>query len=345
MTDPADIPTTDQPRRRRLGWVLTCFVLLLIAGATIVGGAAVMLHRAYSDPGPLRAETNLIIPSGASGRMIARALTEAGVSADERLVQVLMRLFAPEKPLRAGEYAFPAGISLREAIAKLQSGDVVVRRVTIAEGLTTREVLATLNLAEGLTGDLPDAAEIGEGTLLPETYHYSWGDSRADLLARMRAAMQTAVGRLWAARDEGLPIKTPQEAVVLASIIERETGVPEERARVASVFINRLNRGMRLQSDPTVVYGLETDGGPFTGRLLRRHLEIDHPFNTYTRDGLPPSPIANPGLESISAALKPAETKFFYFVADGTGGHAFARTLSEHNRNVANWRRIQRQAR
>lgn len=345
MTDPADIPATDRPRRRRLGWVLTSFVLLLIAGATVLGGATVMLHRAYSEPGPLRTETNLIIPPGASGRMIARALTEAGVSADERLVQVALRLFAPEKPLRAGEYAFPAGISLREAIGKLQSGDVVVRRVTIAEGLTTREVLATLRLAEGLTGDLPDAAEIGEGTLLPETYQYSWGDSRADLLARMQAAMQSAVARLWAERDEDLPLKTPEEAVVLASIIERETAVPEERARVASVFINRLNRGMRLQSDPTVVYGLETDGGPFTGRLLRRHLAIDHPFNTYTRDGLPPSPIANPGLESIAAALQPADTKYFYFVADGTGGHAFARTLSEHNRNVANWRRIQRQAR
>jgi len=345
MTDPADTPTTETPRRRRFGWLLTCFVLLLIAGATIGGGAAVMLHRAYSDPGPLRADTGLIIPQGASGRMIARALTDAGVTADERLVQVALRFFAPEKPLRAGEYAFPAGISLRETIAKLQSGDVVVRRVTIAEGLTTREVLDLLALAEGLSGDLPEVSGIGEGTLLPETYHYSWGDSRADLVARMQTAMESAVARLWAERDEGLPLKTPQEAVVLASIIERETAVPAERGRVASVFINRLNRGMRLQSDPTVVYGLATGDGPFTGRLLRRHLEIDHPHNTYTRDGLPPSPIANPGLDSLAAALKPAETGFFYFVADGTGGHAFARTLAEHNRNVANWRRIQRQAR
>ena len=160
----------------------------------------------------------------------------------------------------------------------------------------------------------------------------------------MKSAMDAAVERLWADRDKDLPLKTPQEAVVLASIIERETAVPEERARVASVFINRLNRGMRLQSDPTVVFGMGTEDGPFTGRLLRRHLEIDHPHNTYTRDGLPPSPIANPGLESIAAALKPAATKYFYFVADGSGGHAFARTLAEHNRNVRKWRQIQRRA-
>lgn len=345
MTEPADTPTPEKPRRHLFGWLVTCLVLFLIAGATIGGGATVMLHRAYSDPGPLRADTSLIIAPGSSGQDIARVLTGADVTADPRLFQLALRFFAPDKPLRAGEYAFPAGISLRDTIAKLQSGDVVVRRVTIAEGLTTREVLATLGLAEGLTGDVPAASEIGEGTLLPETYHYSWGDSREGLLDRMQAAMQTAIARLWAAREEGLPLNTPQEAVVLASIIERETAVPEERGQVASVFINRLNRGMRLQSDPTVVYGLATGDGPFTGRLLRRHLEIDHPHNTYTRDGLPPSPIANPGLDSLAAALRPAKTGYYYFVADGTGGHAFARTLAEHNRNVANWRRIQRRAR
>jgi len=209
-----------------------------------------MLHRAYTDPGPLSADTNLVIPSGASGRAIAQALTQAGVSADERLVQLSIRLFADKTPLRAGEYAFPAGISLRDAIGKLQSGEVVVRRVTFAEGLSTREILATLSRAEGLRGPVPEASEFSEGELLPETYHYSLGDSRADIVARMKSAMDAAVERLWADRDKDLPLKTPQEAVVLASIIERETAVPEERARVASVFINRLNRGMRLQSIP-----------------------------------------------------------------------------------------------
>lgn len=345
MTDPSDIPTTEPRRRRRWGWLVSCFLFLLIAGASIVGGGAVMLHRAYSDPGPLKADINLVIPSGASGHAIAKVLTEAGVTADERLVKISMGLFAGEKPLRAGEYGFPAGVSLQNAIKKLQTGDVVVRRVTFAEGLSTREILEALSRAEGLTGLAPEASEIGEGALLPETYHYNLGDSRTDIVARMKGAMDAAVARLWAERDENLPLKSPQEAVVLASIIERETAVPEERARVASVFINRLNRGMRLQSDPTVVFGMGTDEAPFTGRLLRRHLEIDHPHNTYTRVGLPPSPIANPGLESIAAALKPAVTKYLYFVADGTGGHAFARSLAEHNRNVAKWRQIQRRAR
>lgn len=342
-----EMPETppEKPRRRRWAWLLSAFVLLLIAAATIAGGATVMLHRAYSDPGPLQADTRLIIPAGATGRQIAQALTESGIVADARLVKISLRTFAPDRPMRAGEYIFPAGVSLRDAIGKLQDGDVVVRRVTFAEGLTTREILAELSLAEGLTGPVPAPDEIGEGTLLPETYHYSWGDSRADLVARMQSAMTETLDRLWAERADGLPLKTPEEAVVLASIVEKETAVPEERPEVAGVFINRLNRGMRLQSDPTVAYGLRTDEGEFTGRLLFKHLETDHPHNTYTRDGLPPGPIANPGEGSLAAALNPAETEYFYFVADGTGGHAFARTLAEHNRNVAKWRRIQRQNR
>ena len=343
-----DIPETspDAPRRpRRLAWLLSAFIFLLIAGATIAGGAVVMLHRAYSDPGPLQAEVRLVVPAGASGREIARVLADAGVSADERLFQVALRFLASEKPLRAGEYIFPAGVSLREAIVKLQAGDVVVHRLTIAEGLTTRAVLAALSAETGLVGLLPTAEELGEGVLLPETYHFSLGDRRAEIVARMQNAMATAVARLWAAREDGLPLKTPEEAVVLASIIERETAVPDERARVAAVFINRLKRGMRLQSDPTVAYGLGPENGSFSGRLLFRHLETDHPYNTYTRVGLPPGPIANPGVDSIAAALNPAESKDLYFVADGTGGHAFARNLAEHNRNVAKWRRIQRNSR
>jgi len=338
--------STDAPRASRLwSWVVSAFVFLLIAGATIAGGAVVMLHRAYSDPGPLRADVGLVIPVGASGRDIARVLTNAGVSADERLFQVSLRFLASEKPLRAGEYIFPAEVSLRDAILKLQAGEVIVHRVTIAEGLTTRAVLAALEAEKGLVGALPAAGELGEGVLLPETYHFSLGDRRSDIVTRMRSSMSETVARLWAEREEGLPLKTPAEAVVLASIIERETAVPHERPRVAAVFINRLKRGMRLQSDPTVAYGLGPENGTFSGRLLFRHLETDHPYNTYTRSGLPPGPIANPGVDSIAAALNPAETKDIYFVADGTGGHAFARTLAEHNRNVAKWRRIQRKSR
>ena len=345
MSETPETPVSAPRRRRRWGWIVSLFVLLLIAAATVAGGGFVMLHRAYTDPGPLASDTVVVIPPGSSGREIVGRLTDAGISADPRLARLVLRLFASERPLRAGEYAFPASISLKDAIGKLQDGDTVVRRVTIAEGLTTREALVVLSQAEGLEGNTPEPAEVGEGSLLPETYHFSLGDTRSDVVARMQTSMREALAQEWSARDEGLPLSSAAEALILASIVEKETVVPSERPRVAAVFINRLKRGMRLQSDPTVAYGLSTDEGEFSGRLLNKHLETDHPYNTYTRDGLPPAPIANPGRESIAAVLHPADTKDLYFVADGTGGHAFARTLAEHNRNVAKWRRIQRERR
>ncbi len=332
-------------QRRGVGWLISIFVFVLIAGATLAGGGTVMLHRAYSDPGPLTADVSVVIPPGASGQAIASSLVNAGVAADTRLFAIAVRFLAPERPLRAGEYAFSAAISLRDVVAKLQAGDTVVRRVTVAEGLTTRQILEIIEGAQGLSGPTPTPLELGEGAMLPETYHFTLGDTRAALISRMRAARDAGLARLWSARKEGLPLASPEEALILASIVERETAVAEERARVAGVFINRLNRGMRLQSDPTVAYGL-TDAGVALDRPLRRaDLAVDHPYNTYVRRGLPPGPIANPGLASIAAVLNPADTKDLYFVADGTGGHAFARTLAEHNRNVARWRRIQREQR
>jgi UPF0755 protein len=330
-------------RSRRIGWIVSILLFVAIAGATLFGGGAVMLHRVYTDPGPLIGETTLVVPRGASGRAIGALLADAGIISDGRLLPLAVRVFGPDRPLRAGEYNFPAGISLRDAVIKMQAGETVVRRLTVAEGLTTREVLAAVAAAEGLTGPVPET--VPEGGLLPETYHYSLGDSRSDLVARMAAARDVALARLWRERIDGLPLETPGEALILASIVERETAVPEERARVAAVFINRLNRGMRLQSDPTVAYGLVEDGLPLDRPLLRRDLETDHPYNTYVHRGLPPGPIANPGLASIAAVLNPAMTEELYFVADGSGGHAFARTLAEHNRNVARWRRIQRERR
>jgi UPF0755 protein len=326
-----------------VGWLVSIFVFVLITGATLGGGGTVMLHRAYSDPGPLAADTAVVIPRGASGQSIAKTLVDAGIAADTRLFAIAVRFLAPDRPLRAGEYAFSAGVSLSDAVAKLQAGDTVVRRVTVAEGLTTREILALIEVAEGLVGPTPEASELGEGAMLPETYHFSLGDTRVELIARMTAARDAALTRLWEARQDGLPLASPEEALILASIVERETAVPAERARVAGVFINRLLRGMRLQSDPTVAYGLADNGVPLDRPLRRADLAVDHPYNTYVHRGLPPGPIANPGLASIAAVLNPAETKDLYFVADGTGGHAFARTLADHNRNVARWRRFQRE--
>ncbi len=215
-------------------------------------------------------------------------------------------------------------------------------RVTVAEGTTAWQVAEGLKLADFLTGEV--AAVPPEGSLKPDSYEVVKGAARGDLLAEMGTRQAAVMAELWPTRAEGLPYDTPEEAMVMASIVEKETGVPEERGKVASVFVNRLREGMKLQTDPTVIYGV-TKGQGTLGRGLRQsELRRDTPYNTYVIDGLPPGPIANPGAASIAAALNPDQTDFLFFVADGTGGHAFATTLAEHNENVAKWREIEAQA-
>lgn len=230
---------------------------------------------------------------------------------------------------------------MREVMDKLERGDTLVRRLTVPEGLTSREVAALLEQAEGLVGSMTEVPE--EGSLLPETYHYSHGDSREGLIARMSEALDETLEALWRSRAGDLPLASPREALILASIVEKETGVPQERPLVASVFVNRLRKGMRLQSDPTVAYGLTLGGQPLDRPLTKKDLAQSTPYNTYLIQGLPPGPIASAGKAALEAVLAPADTELLYFVADGSGGHAFARSLEEHNRNVASWRRIQKQ--
>lgn len=244
-----------------------------------------------------------------------------------------------DKPvLKAGEYRFPAHVTLRAAMDLVAEGRTVVRRLTVPEGLTSARILKLVQEAEGLSGTVTTVP--AEGSLLPETWNYSWGDDRAALLARMMRARDEVLADLWPKRAANLPLKSPAEALVLASIVEKETGLAAERPQVAAVFINRLRRNMRLQSDPTVVYGA-SPGNPPERSPTRAELDQANAWNTYRIDGLPPSPIANPGRASIAAVLNPATHDFLYFVADGSGAHAFARTLDEHNRNVARWRRLQ----
>ena len=281
----------------------------------------------------------LVIPLASSGEETAALLLANGVIASPLAFGLGTRIDGLSSRLKAGEYLFPAGISARGAGELLASGRTVQRRLTIAEGLTVVQVANLLRAAEGMDGDVDPLPP--EGSLLPETYFYSWGDARTRTIERAQRAMRDALAELWPKRAADVPFATAQEAVVLASIVERETAHADERARVAGVFVNRLRQRMRLQADPTVAYGIDP-AGPLGRPLSRADLETRHAWNTYTNEGLPPTPIANPGRATIEATLNPQKTDELYFVADGEGRHVFARTLAEHNRNVARLREIER---
>jgi UPF0755 protein len=325
-----------------MGWFLR-LLFTVIVGAIIIGGA--VIYWSYKDlkaPGPSTADTTVVIESGASVNGIARQLEEAGVIRDAFVFSWRVRFLPEGQSLKAGEYKFPAAISAEDAMRKMLDGDVVQYSVTIPEGLTSAQILALIAKAPDLEGDVPTALP-QEGSLLPETYQFNRGDTRAEIVARMTQAMDDAMAELWPKRAKDLPLATPQEAIILASIVEKETGLAAERPRVAAVFVNRLRQGIPLQSDPTIIYFLTGGKGPLDRGLTYADLDKPDPYNTYLNPGLTPGPIANPGRASLEAVLNPPSTKELYFVADGTGGHAFAETLEQHNKNVANWRKIQKE--
>jgi UPF0755 protein len=311
--------------------------VVALAGAILIAAWS-QLNAYLVRSGPASAETVVVLPRGAGLGQIAATLVEAGVIEHPWLFRFAVRVLGRDRDLKAGEYAFPAGATPQGVIAMLANGETVARRLTIAEGLTVAEVFQLLENTLALDGELPPAPE--EGSLLPETYFYAFGDSRVGLVRRMEDAMRRTLDELWPQRAEGLPFRTRHDALILASIVDKETGVADERDKVAAVFINRLRRGMRLQADPTVIYGLTEGDGALGRELSRRDWEHGSAYNTYQIDGLPPGPIGNPGRASIEAVLRPAKVDYLYFVANGSGGHAFARTLAEHNRNVAQWRKL-----
>lgn len=285
--------------------------------------------------GPLLNVTNVVVPKGASLKTVAEELSRAGVIDKPWLFRIMARINGLAKHLKAGEYQFMPGISLQAAMDKIARGEVFFRRITIPEGLTSGQIMYLIANYPDLEGEID--LDVKEGELLPETYSFELGASRNSIILQARAAMQKALEEVWASRDSSLPLKDVNELLTLASIIEKETGVPEERPLVASVFLNRLKKGMRLQTDPTVIYAI-TEGETSFGRSLKRaDLKIDSPYNTYLNYGLPPGPICNPGREALMAAARPQQSDYLYFVADGKGGHRFARSLNEHNRNVKAW--------
>jgi len=312
---------------------------LLILGMTFVGGIIAWGGAQMDKPGGLAEDVVFEVHSGDRLKGVSARLESGGLISNGTIFRIAAGYTGEDKKLKFGEYKIPAYSSMRQILDLITSGRSLAYQVTIPEGLTSFQIVARLMEEPLLTGDVAEIPP--EGSLAPDTYSISKGDSRQSVLHRMTLAQHRILTDAWALRAEGLPLETPDDALTLASIVEKETGLKSERALVASVFVNRLNRGMKLQTDPSVIYGV-TKGRGNLGRGLRQsELRRKTDWNTYVIKGLPATPIANPGKASIEAALNPAKSNFVFFVADGTGGHAFSETIGEHNKNVRAWRRIE----
>ncbi|WP_244493645.1 endolytic transglycosylase MltG [Aureimonas sp. AU4] len=311
--------------------------LALCAGALLWWGKG-----EFDGQGPLAAEATYLVPKGGGLDGIASGLERAGIISSATIFEYGVRLEGAGGKLKAGEYAFAPGASMRDVMETLRDGNAILHAVTVPEGWTVTQIFARLAAEEALAGDLPPM--VPEGTLLPETYRFTRGQSRAEIVQQMSAAQAKLVKELWSDRASNLPISDIGQFVTLASIVEKETGIAAERPHVASVFINRLRKNMRLQSDPTIIYGIWGGAGkPLNEPIRQSHIQGETPYNTYVIRGLPPGPIANPGRAALEAVAHPLDTDDLYFVADGTGGHAFASTLDQHNANVRRYRAIERQ--
>jgi UPF0755 protein len=330
-------------RRRRSALRRVFYSLMLLIGciALAVFGLGLYGYMKFNGPGPLAADKTFEVKRGGGVLGIAAELEKGGIISSANIFAAAATATGKRGKLKPGEYQFRQAMSMRDVMALIVSGKIITYKVTIPEGWTTAQALDRLRENEVLTGDI--TLEPAEGQLMPDTYVFQRGETRDDIVKSMMKSSEKLMDELWAQRANDAPVKTPAEALVLASIIEKETAVPEERARVASVFANRLRQGMRLQSDPTIIYGITEGKAKLDRPLTRQDIAQATPYNTYQINGLPPGPIANPGRASISAALAPAKTKDLYFVADGSGGHVFAATLAEHRLNVRKWRQIEKQ--
>lgn len=322
--------------RRR---VLVYFILFFLA-TSFFGGSVFTTYTQFIAEGPCPEKREVVIPKGSTLKQVASLLKKENLIHSISVFELGVRASGKASKLQAGEFSFPPYSSSKMIMNILTDGSNYIRKISIPEGWTVREVIEYLNSLPTLQGDIFIWPE--EGSLLPETYYYAYGDTRQSLIDRMQNSMKRAVDEAWENRQKGLPISTKKEAIILASIIEKETSVESERFKIASVFVNRLNKKMRLQSDPTVIYALTLGKEKFNRSLTYKDLRFDSPYNTYVTHGLPPGAISNPGINSIKAALNPERTSFYYFVADGTGGHTFSSTYAQHHKKVLNWRTLRK---
>jgi len=313
---------------------------LLVLVAIVSGFIFVIAKQRFEAPGPLAQEKIVNIPKSGV-RDVADLLTREGVIDQPLVFMAGVVALKASAELKAGEYQFSKQASLRDVVETITEGKVVQHLVTIAEGLTSEQVVQRLLENDALSGNVKEIPR--EGTLLPESYKFTRGTTREHMIQLMQQAQRRAVQAVWDRRMADLPIRTPEQLVVLASIIEKETGRLEERTRVAAVFVNRLKQKMKLQSDPTIIYGLVGGKGTLGRPIMRSEIDQPTPYNTYVIDGLPPGPITNPGRASLEAAANPARTKELYFAADGTGGHAFAESYDQHQKNVGRLRVLEQQ--
>jgi len=320
--------------------LLSLFTTVVLAGI-VVGGVVLYGLKLAHEPGPLSGPKAVVIAEGQRTPEIAALLKREGVIDNETLFSATAYLTSPTQgSLKPGEYEFAPGQTMMDALATIRSGKSIMHKVTIPEGWTTEQAIRRIEEHPALSGSVGEIPP--EGTLLPDTYLFSRGYPRSALVSRIRAAQTKLVDDLWEKRASDLPVHSKEEALTLASIVEKETGIASERPEVAAVFLNRLKKRMRLQSDPTIIYGIVGGKGRLDRPIRRSDIETRTDYNTYRIDGLPPGPIANPGREALEAVLNPNSSKALYFVADGSGGHAFANSLAEHKQNVRKWRRIER---
>ena len=340
--EPERIPLPTRPSRRARHPIIVVgnaiFTLLVVISIAVGAGLFIGKQR-FEASGPLPEDKVVNIPRGLGIRDIADLLQREGVINQPYVFMGSVIVLKARGELKYGEYQFSKQSSVADVVETITEGKVVQHAFTVPEGLTSEQIVARLLENEVLTGQIKDIPR--EGTLLPETYRFTRGMTREQIIQRMQQAHRRVLQEVWERRTQDLPVKTPEQLVTLASIVEKETGKPDERTRVAAVFVNRLKTRMRLQSDPTIIYGLAGGKGSLGRPILRSEIEQATPYNTYVVDGLPPGPIANPGRASLEAAANPARTKELYFVADGTGGHVFSDNYAEHQKNVARLRGIE----